>query len=131
MTVGIISSPTAAGFGDIVRVATLRNPYVQLILSPALMQGQGAPKSVINALRKLDAIHPDVIIIARGGGSMEDLWCFNDEELAMEVFHAETPIVTGIGHEQDFTIIDFVADQRASTPTNAAEICTFDANQFI
>ena len=130
LTVGIVTSPSGAALQDIIRVTKERNPYVQLILSPALVQGEAAPESIVRAIRKMDALHPDVMIVGRGGGSFEDLNCFNDESVAHAIFDAETPIISAVGHEVDFTIADFTADYRAATPSQAAEIAVFDRKTF-
>ena len=124
--IGIISAETGAAIQDIINVSRRRNPYVQLILYPAKVQGEGAAETVIQGIKKLDVMGLDTIIIARGGGSMEDLWAFNDEALARTIFNAATPIITGIGHEIDFTIADYVSDRRAPTPSAAAEIAVPD-----
>ena len=124
--IGIISAETGAAIQDIINVSRRRNPYVQLILYPAKVQGEGAAETVIQGIRKLDSMNLDTIIIARGGGSMEDLWEFNDEALARTIFEAVTPIITGIGHEIDITIADYVSDRRAPTPSAAAEIAVPD-----
>ncbi len=122
--IGVITSQTGAAIRDILNVAKRRNPNVKIILIPALVQGQEAPKSIINAINMAnDYKNLDVIILARGGGSKEDLWAFNDESLARAIFYSSIPIVTGIGHQIDFTIADFVADFRAPTPSAAIEIC--------
>ncbi|MDD3123586.1 MAG: exodeoxyribonuclease VII large subunit, partial [Candidatus Izemoplasmatales bacterium] len=119
--IGVITSPTGDAFQDIRSTISLRFPIAKIYLYPALVQGIDAPKSLIKALDQayLDNI-VDVIIIARGGGSIEDLSCFNNEELARKIFSSKIPIVSGVGHETDFTICDFVADDRAPTPTGAA-----------
>ena len=130
MSIGIVTSPTGAVIRDICNVAHRRNPYTKLVLYPALVQGEGAADSLIRGIRKLDSMGLDVLIIGRGGGSIEDLWAFNEEKLARAIFEAETPIVSAVGHETDFTIADFVADMRASTPSAAAELCTFEYELF-
>lgn len=124
--IGVCTSPTAAAFQDICNVLRRRWPFAELVLAETLVQGDQAPPQICKALRQLDAAGVDVILVARGGGSIEDLWCFNDESVARTVFSMETPVVSGVGHETDFTIIDFVADQRAPTPSAAAELCTPD-----
>lgn len=130
-TIGVVTSPTGAVIQDITRTLTRRFPCVNLVLSPSLVQGEGAPQSVIRALSRL-AGHPDVevIIIARGGGSIEDLWCFNDERVARAVFACQVPVVSAIGHETDFTILDFIADVRAATPTAAAAYVVPDKDEL-
>lgn len=121
--IGIVTSADAAALQDILNVLRRRWPQVSVLIAPTLVQGLEAPTKIIQALQWLDGRNDiDTIIIARGGGSMEDLWAFNDESLARVIFAAEHPIVTGIGHETDFTIADFVADLRAPTPSAAAEL---------
>ena len=123
-TIGVITSETGAAIRDILNIAKRRNPSVKIIIIPALMQGKDAPYSIINAINLANEYKKlDVIILARGGGSKEDLWAFNDEDLARAIFYSSIPIVSGIGHEIDFTIADFVADFRAPTPSAAIEIC--------
>lgn len=126
-TVGVVTSPTGAAFQDICNVLGRRWPMARIVISPALVQGETAPRSIVEAIEDLDASgEADVIIVARGGGSIEDLWCFNDERVARAIFDAKTPIISGVGHETDFTIADFVADMRAPTPSAAAEIVVPD-----
>ena len=124
--IGVVTSPTAAAFQDICNVLRRRWPMAEVVLSPTLVQGVEAPAQIASALQLLDRAGVDVIIAARGGGSMEDLWAFNDEAVARTVAACETPVVSGVGHETDFTIIDFVSDLRAPTPSAAAELCTPD-----
>ena len=124
--IGVVTSPTGAAFQDICNVLRRRWPMAEVVLSPTLVQGAEAPAQIIRALQRLDAEGVDVILCARGGGSIEDLWAFNDEGVARTVFGLSTPVVSGVGHETDFTIIDFVADLRAPTPSAAAELCTPD-----
>ena len=124
--IGVVTSPTAAAFQDICNVLRRRWPMAEVVLSPTLVQGVDAPAQIASALQLLDRAGVDVIIAARGGGSMEDLWAFNDEAVARTVAACETPVVSGVGHETDFTIIDFVSDLRAPTPSAAAELCTPD-----
>jgi exodeoxyribonuclease VII large subunit len=122
-TVGIITSPEAAALRDVVATLQTRAPYVRLILYPTSVQGAEAAKKIIQALTLANQrAEADVLILCRGGGSMEDLWCFNDETLAHAIAASALPVVTGVGHETDFTIADFVADVRAPTPTAAAQI---------
>lgn len=123
---GIVTAPTGAAVQDIRNIAARRNPYVQLILYPALVQGEGAVKSIINGIHALDQLGVDAIIVGRGGGSIEDLWAFNEEEVARAIFECETPIISAVGHETDTTIADFVSDLRAPTPSAAAELAVFD-----
>lgn len=124
--VGIVTSRTGAAVHDIINIATRRNPYVQLILYPAQVQGEGAAETIVNGIQALDRLGVDVIIAGRGGGSMEDLWAFNEESVAMAVFNCNTPVISAVGHETDFTITDFVADMRAPTPSAAAELAVYD-----
>ena len=130
--IGVITSPTGAAVRDIINVTGRRFPGADLFIFPALVQGEGAEESLINALDYLDNSHLcDVIIIGRGGGSIEDLWAFNSEKLARRIFAAETPIISAVGHETDFTICDFVADFRAPTPSAAAEIAVPDKRDLL
>lgn len=124
--IGVATSPTGAAFQDVCNVLRRRWPQAEVLLAPCLVQGNSAPLQICNALQELDSRHLDVILLVRGGGSMEDLWCFNDERVARTVFALQTPVVTGVGHETDFTIVDFVSDLRAPTPSAAAEVCTPD-----
>lgn len=125
MSVGIVTAATGAAVQDIINVSTRRNPYVQLTLYPALVQGDGAAHSISRGISTLDALGLDVIIVGRGGGSIEDLWAFNEPIVAESIFDAKTPIISAVGHETDFTIADFVADLRAPTPSAAAEMANF------
>ena len=129
--VGVVTAETGAAIQDIINVTKRRNPYVQLILYPAKVQGEGAAKTIIEGIRTLDALNVDTIIIGRGGGSIEDLWAFNDEELARCIYECNTPIISGTGHEIDTTIADYVADLRAPTPSAAAEQAVPDVMSFI
>lgn len=124
--IGIVTAPTGAAIQDIRNIAMRRNPYVELILYPALVQGDEAVPSIINGIRALDALGVDVMIVGRGGGSIEDLWAFNEEEVARAIFECETPVISAVGHETDTTIADYVADLRAPTPSAAAELAVFD-----
>lgn len=130
MTIGIVTADSGAAIQDIRQIARRRNPYVQLILCPAAVQGEHAAKSIVRALRKLDSIHPDVIICGRGGGSIEDLWAFNEEIVVRAIFDCETPVISAVGHETDVTLSDLAADLRAPTPSAAAEIAVFDAARY-
>ena len=129
-TVGIVTASTGAAIRDIINISGRRNPYVQLVLCPALVQGAGAAPSIVRAIQTLDAMHLDVLIVGRGGGSIEDLWAFNEECVAMAIFRCETPVISAVGHETDFTIADFVADLRAPTPSAAAELAVFEYDTF-
>ncbi|MBQ6602731.1 MAG: exodeoxyribonuclease VII large subunit [Eubacterium sp.] len=129
--VGVVTSPTGAAIRDIVSVLTRRNPGVQIILYPALVQGEGAKESIAFGLSVLDRAGCDVIIVGRGGGSIEDLWAFNEEIVARAVFDCVTPVISAVGHETDVTITDFVADLRAPTPSAAAELATIDVRELI
>jgi len=123
-SIGIVTSPTGAVIKDMVNTLERRYPLTKIFVSPATVQGSKASESIIRGIEQLEEKAVDVIIIARGGGSLEDLWCFNDELLARKIFSCKTPIITGIGHETDYTIADFVADLRAPTPSIAAERAT-------
>ena len=126
-TVGIVTASTGAAIRDIMNISARRNPYVQLVLFPAQVQGEGAVPSIVKGIETLDRMGLDVIIVGRGGGSIEDLWAFNEEEVARAVAASEIPVVSAVGHETDFTICDFAADLRAPTPSAAAELCVPDA----
>lgn len=125
-TVGIVTAPTGAAIQDIRNVAARRNPYVQLILYPALVQGEGAASSIVQGIQALEKQKVDLIIVGRGGGSIEDLWAFNEEIVARAIFDCSIPIISAVGHETDWTIADFVSDLRAPTPSAAAELAVFD-----
>ncbi len=129
-SVGIVTASTGAAIRDIVNIATRRNPYVQLVLYPALVQGENAKYSIVRGIRTLDRMSLDVIIVGRGGGSIEDLWAFNEEMVAQAIFDCRTPVISAVGHETDVTIADYVADLRAPTPSAAAELAVFDYGQF-
>lgn len=130
-TVGIVTAQTGAAVQDMINIARRRNPYVQLILYPAKVQGDGAAETIAKGIRTLDEAQVDVIIAGRGGGSMEDLWAFNEEIVADAVFACRTPVISAVGHETDYTIIDFVADLRAPTPSAAAELAVYDVRQTL
>ncbi|MBQ7796098.1 MAG: exodeoxyribonuclease VII large subunit [Lachnospiraceae bacterium] len=130
-TVGIVTAPTGAAVRDIINISKRRNPYVQLVLYPALVQGEGAKASIVHGIRTLDTMGLDVLIVGRGGGSIEDLWAFNEEEVARAIFACNTPVISAVGHETDVTISDYVADLRAPTPSAAAELAVFDYGQFL
>ena len=127
---GIVTASTGAAIRDIMNISHRRNPYVQLILYPALVQGDGAKDSIVKGIRTLDAMGLDVLIVGRGGGSIEDLWAFNEEEVARAIFACNTPVISAVGHETDVTIADYAADLRAPTPSAAAELAVFDYFQF-
>ena len=124
--IGVVTAPTGAAVRDIQNIAGRRNPFVQLILYPALVQGDGAVESIVNGIHALDMLGLDVLIVGRGGGSIEDLWAFNEEAVARAIFECETPVISAVGHETDTTIADYVADLRAPTPSAAAELAVFD-----
>lgn len=124
--VGVVTAPTGAAIQDIRNIAGRRNPYVQLILYPALVQGEGAVQSIVKGIQTLDRLGVDVIIVGRGGGSIEDLWAFNEEAVARAIFDCRTPVISAVGHETDTTIADYVADLRAPTPSGAAELAVAD-----
>ena len=129
--VGLITSPTGAAVRDMIRIGSRRFPPAEIVLFPSLVQGAGAPAELIRGLRYFNETHgADVIIIGRGGGSVEDLWAFNDESLARAVASSAIPVVSAVGHETDFTICDLAADVRASTPSAAAELCFPDMEVF-
>ena len=127
---GVVTAPTGAAIQDIRNIAGRRNPYVQIILYPALVQGEGAASSIVRGIEALDELGVDVIIVGRGGGSMEDLWAFNEEPVARAIFQCRTPVISAVGHETDVTIADFAADLRAPTPSAAAELAVFDIREF-
>lgn len=124
--IGIVTAPSGAAIRDIIHIAKRRNPYVELILSPALVQGAEAAPSIVKAIERIQKEDVDVIIVGRGGGSMEDLWAFNEEEVARAIFDCPVPVISAVGHETDTTIADYVADLRAPTPSAAAELAVFD-----
>jgi len=126
-TIGVVTSPTGAAFQDILNVLKRRWPLSNVLISPTAVQGEYAPGQIVRAIQSLDESgQADVIIVARGGGSIEDLWAFNDEGVARAIFACKTPVISGVGHETDFTIADFIADMRAPTPSAAAEISVPD-----
>ena len=129
--VGIVTASTGAAIQDIRNIASRRNPYVQLILYPALVQGDGAAESIVNGIHALDLLGVDVMIVGRGGGSIEDLWAFNEEIVARAIFECETPVISAVGHETDTTIADYVADLRAPTPSAAAELAVYDVERLM
>ena len=128
---GVVTAPTGAAVQDIRNISLRRDPYLQIILYPALVQGEGAADSIVRGIHMLDQAEVDVIIVGRGGGSIEDLWAFNEEKVARAFFECRTPIISAVGHETDFTIADFVADLRAPTPSAAAELAVADFRQIL
>ncbi|MEZ3433686.1 MAG: exodeoxyribonuclease VII large subunit [Lachnospiraceae bacterium] len=124
--IGVVTAATGAAVRDIMNIAKRRNPYVQLILYPALVQGEGAKESIVKGISLLERLGVDVMIVGRGGGSIEDLWAFNEEEVARAVFNCSIPVISAVGHETDTTIADYVADLRAPTPSAAAELAVYD-----
>lgn len=124
--IGVVTAPTGAAVRDIMNIARRRNPYVQLILYPARVQGEGAKESIVRGIRMLQQAEVDVMIVGRGGGSIEDLWAFNEEEVARAIFDCPVPVISAVGHETDTTIADYVADLRAPTPSAAAELAVYD-----
>ncbi len=128
--IGIVTAGTGAAIQDIVNISSRRNPYVQLVLYPAQVQGEGAAASIVNGIHCMEHQDVDVIIVGRGGGSIEDLWAFNEEIVARAIFDCPIPIISAVGHETDTTISDFVADMRAPTPSAAAELAVFDYRLF-
>lgn len=128
---GVVTAPTGAAVQDIRNISLRRNPYLQIILYPAMVQGDGAADSIVKGIRMLDEAGVDTIIVGRGGGSIEDLWAFNEEKVARAIFECRTPIISAVGHEVDFTIADFVADLRAPTPSAAAELAVDDMAQVM
>ena len=128
--IGVVTAPTGAAVRDIMNISARRNPYVQLLLYPAQVQGEGAKESIVRGIRMLEAKNVDVIIVGRGGGSIEDLWAFNDECVARAIFDCQVPVISAVGHETDVTIADYVADLRAPTPSAAAELAVWDYRQL-
>ena len=124
--IGVVTAPTGAAIRDIMNISARRNPYVQLLLYPALVQGDGAAASIVKVIETLEKQGVDVIIVGRGGGSIEDLWAFNEEIVARAIFNCKTPIISAVGHETDTTIADYVADLRAPTPSAAAELAVYE-----
>ena len=129
-TLGVVTADTGAAVRDIIQITRRRNPYVQIILYPATVQGESAAASIVNGIRALEALSVDVMIVGRGGGSIEDLWAFNERIVAQAVFDCSVPIISAVGHETDTTIIDYVADLRAPTPSAAAELAVYDIGQL-
>lgn len=129
--IGIITSPTGAALQDMLNTLRIRYRLAEIVLAPVAVQGEEAPQQIVNAIRLLNVnVRPDVILLARGGGSLEDLWAFNDEQVVKAVVESEAPVVTGVGHETDFTLVDFAADLRAPTPTGAAVLATPDSTDL-
>jgi len=129
--IGIVTSPTAAALQDMLKSLLSRFPMVEVVLSPASVQGEAAPTQIVKALERLNKlVHPDVILIGRGGGSLEDLWAFNDEQVVRAVAASEAPVISGVGHETDFSLTDFAADMRAPTPTGAAVMAVPDISDI-
>lgn len=129
-TLGVVTASTGAAVRDIMNIAGRRNPYVQIILYPAIVQGEAAPASIVNGIHAMEHMGVDTIIVGRGGGSIEDLWAFNEEVVAQAIFDCPIPIISAVGHETDTTIADFVADLRAPTPSAAAELAVYDIEQL-
>ena len=130
LRVGVVTASTGAAIRDIMNISARRNPYVQLVLCPAQVQGERAAASIVRGIETLDAMGLDVLIVGRGGGSIEDLWAFNEERVARAIFNCRTPVISAVGHETDVTIADYVADLRAPTPSAAAELAVFDWHKF-
>lgn len=130
MRVGVVTASTGAAVRDIMNISRRRNPYVQLILYPAQVQGEGAKESIVKGIRMLEQAGVDVMIVGRGGGSIEDLWAFNEEIVARAIFGCSVPVISAVGHETDTTIADYVADLRAPTPSAAAELAVWDIRLF-
>ena len=128
--IGVVTAPTGAAVRDIMNISARRNPYVQLLLYPAQVQGEGAKESIVRGIRMLETKNVDVIIVGRGGGSIEGLWAFNDECVARAIFDCQVPVISAVGHETDVTIADYVADLRAPTPSAAAELAVWDYRQL-
>ncbi len=130
-TLGVVTAPTGAAVRDIINVSTRRNPHIQIILYPAIVQGDSAAGSIVEGIEYLSRTEVDTIIVGRGGGSIEDLWAFNEEIVAQAIFDCPVPIISAVGHETDTTIADFVADKRAATPSQAAELAVFEYDRFV
>ena len=131
MNIGVVTANTGAAIQDIINITKRRNPYVQLILYPAQVQGIGVAETIVKGINVLDAMpEVDIIIVGRGGGSLEDLWAFNERIVAEAIFNCETPVISAVGHEVDYTIADFVSDLRAPTPSAAAELAVFEYKKY-
>ena len=128
-TLGVVTAPTGAAVQDIINITRRRNPYVRIILYPAIVQGEQAAASIIQGIHALEQLGVDVMIVGRGGGSIEDLWAFNEEEVARAIFECSVPVISAVGHETDTTIADYAADLRAPTPSAAAELAVYDYRQ--
>lgn len=129
--IGIVTAKTGAAIHDIMNIAKRRNPFVQLLLYPAQVQGEGAAMTIVRGIKRFEKLGVDTIIIGRGGGSIEDLWAFNEEIVARAVFECQIPIISAVGHETDFTIADFASDLRAPTPSAAAELAVNDVSHLL
>lgn len=130
-TLGVVTAATGAAVRDIINITVRRNPYVQIILYPAIVQGEAAVPSIINGIHAMEHFGVDTIIVGRGGGSIEDLWAFNEEAVAQAIFDCSIPIISAVGHETDTTIADYVADLRAPTPSAAAELAVYDIDRLL
>jgi exodeoxyribonuclease VII large subunit len=130
-TLGVVTADTGAAVRDIIQIAGRRNPYVQIVLYPAIVQGEAAVSSIVKGIRALERFGVDAMIVGRGGGSIEDLWAFNERAVAQAVFDCSVPVISAVGHETDTTIIDFVADLRAPTPSAAAELAVADIREIL
>jgi exodeoxyribonuclease VII large subunit len=133
--IGIITSPTGAAVRDMLNITKRRFPHVHILLAPVAVQGEEAPGQIVNAIRLMNRVNAelmkiDVLVLGRGGGSIEELWAFNEETVAREIFSSEIPVISAVGHETDFTIADFVADKRAATPSEAAELAVPDNREI-
>lgn len=129
-TLGVVTADTGAAVRDIIQITRRRNPYIQIILYPAIVQGEAAVPSIVRGIRALERLGVDVMIVGRGGGSIEDLWAFNEQQVAQAVFDCSVPVISAVGHETDTTIIDFVSDLRAPTPSAAAELAVADIREI-
>ena len=129
--IGVVTAPTGAAIQDIRQISARRNPHVRLILYPALVQGEGAKESIVRGIKYLETAGVDVIIVGRGGGSIEDLWAFNERCVAEAIFDCSVPIISAVGHQVDTTIADYAADLRAPTPSAAAELAVFSYEEFL
>lgn len=128
---GVVTAPTGAVIQDIITVSKRRNPYIEIVLYPAIVQGEEAPESIVNGIRALEQLGVDTMIVGRGGGSIEDLWAFNDERVVQAIFECRTPVISAVGHGTDSTIADFVADRYAATPSEAAELAVDDVRSLL